>query len=68
MNYVYVTKNTQSDKDTMNGYVGTKLVDTEPDFLVWLWTNPQAPDLQATQGVNPSVNVIAMAIINIIKE
>jgi hypothetical protein len=51
----------------MSSYIGTKLVDTEPDFLVWLWTNPQAPDLQATQGVNPSVNVIAMAIINIIK-
>lgn len=66
MKYVYVTKNTAQDTDTMNSYTGTSLLHSESDFLVWLWVNPQAPDLQATQGINPSVNVVAMAIINIV--
>lgn len=66
MQYVYVTKNTTQNTSTMNGYAGTTLLHTDPSFLVWLWVNPQAPDLQATQGVNPSINVIAMAMINIV--
>lgn len=66
MKYVYVTKNDTQDTDTMNGYAGTSLLHTDPDFLVWLWINPQVSDLQATQGVNPSVNVVAMTMINIV--
>ena len=66
MNYVYVTKNTQQDLTTMNGYSGTTLLHTDPKFLVWLWTNPVATDLEATQGINPSVNLIMMGMINVI--
>ena len=66
MNYVYVTKNTSSDLDAMNGYRGTTLLHTDATFLVWLWTNPVATDLEATQGINPSVNLIMMGMINVI--
>jgi hypothetical protein len=66
MKYVYITKNMAQDTDTMNGYAGTTLLHTDPDFCVWLWVNPVQTDLQATQGVNPSVNVVAMTIINIV--
>jgi hypothetical protein len=66
MNYIYVTKNTQHDLTTMNSYAGTTLLHTDTSFLVWLWTNPLGPDLQATQGINPSINLIAMTMINIV--
>jgi len=66
MNYVYVTKNTSSDLATMNGYSGTTLLHTDEKFLVWLWTNPVATDLEATQGINPSINLVAMTMINVI--
>ncbi len=66
MNYIYITKNTSQDLETMHGYSGTTLLHTDPAFLVWLWANPVATDLQATQGVTPSVNLVAMAIINVI--
>ena len=66
MNYVYVTKNTQSDIDAMNSYIGTTLLHTDTAFLVWLWSNPRGPDLDATQGINPSVNLVAMTMINVI--
>jgi hypothetical protein len=68
MKYVYVTKNTQEDIKTMNGYIGTTLLHTDPDYLVWLWINPVQADVQATHSINPSVNVIAMTMINVIKE
>jgi hypothetical protein len=64
--YVYVTKNTSSDLATMNGYSGTLLLHTDTNFLVWLWSNPNQQDLLATQSLNPSVNLIAMTMINII--
>ena len=66
MNYVYVTKNTQHDLDAMNSYIGTTLLHTDTTFLVWLWTDPRGPDLDATQGINPSVNLVAMAMINVV--
>ncbi|HEX3640205.1 MAG TPA: hypothetical protein VHV10_02825 [Ktedonobacteraceae bacterium] len=66
MNSVYVTKNTQSDLDTMNGYRGTTLLHTDTYFLVWLWTDPVQTDVEATQGINPSVNLIMMGMINIV--
>ncbi|OLE53279.1 MAG: hypothetical protein AUG51_13900 [Acidobacteria bacterium 13_1_20CM_3_53_8] len=59
--YVYVTKNTQSDLDTMNNYSGATLLHTDSAFLVWLWSNPDRRDLNAAQdALNPSVNTIAM--------
>ena len=64
--YVYVTKNTLYDLERMNGYAGTKLLYTDPEFLVWLWTNPVQSDLEATQDLNPSIGLIAMAMINIV--
>ncbi len=67
MNYLYITKNTAQDMDTMNGYSGTTLLHTDTSFLVWLWTNPLGPDLQAVQdAINPSVNVVAMTMINVV--
>jgi hypothetical protein len=65
--YVYVTKNTPQDMDTMNGYSGTTLLHTTPLFCVWLWTDPVQSDLEATQNIiNPSVNLIMMGMINIV--
>ena len=66
MKYMYITKNTSQDKNTMEGYTGTQLIYTDPTFLVWLWVDPVMTDLQATQGLNPSVNVVAMTMINIV--
>jgi hypothetical protein len=67
MNYLYVTKNTQQDANTMNSYVGTTLLHSDPSFLVWLWKDPQGSDLQATQDYDhPSINVVAMTMINVI--
>ncbi len=67
MNYLYITKNSQQDLNTMNGYSGTTLLHTDTAFLVWLWANPQGQDLQAVQdAINPSINVVAMTMINVV--
>jgi hypothetical protein len=50
----------------MNGYRGTTLLHTDTYFLVWLWTDPVQTDVEATQGINPSVNLIMMGMINIV--
>ena len=56
MKYVYVTKNDTQDTETMNGYVGTSLLHSEADFCIWLWTNPQAPDLSDESADTPAID------------
>ncbi len=56
MLYVCVTKTTELS--TMNNYIGTVLIHTDPDFLVWLWSNPNQQDIQAA-------NVIMMGSIHL---
>lgn len=60
--YIVTTANNAGTTAAMNSYTGTQLIYTDAAFLVWLWTDPQAPDASI---VIATISAIGMVLLNV---
>jgi len=60
--YIVTTVNNSGTTTAMNSYAGTQLVHTDTAFLIWIWTDPHAPDISV---VVASISAIGVILLNV---
>jgi len=58
--YVVTTANNAPTITAMNSYSGTLLAYTDAAFLIWVWTDPHAPDINAVIATISAIGAILL--------